>query len=152
MPLDSPSTPTQDHDISSPIWDCCITAVEVLFPGTPPDGDPVHACIEYDPSVCLWTTYIAVPGGQEAYTTYTKEDIKSMLDHDPTASESRGRTRGINSRRKRCEGRVCSVRVRYKNMEVFLDRDEKEPHHWCREDLSLSTLQIKDILSFSMMR
>jgi hypothetical protein len=148
MPNRSPYTPTEEHPISSPIWDCSITAIEVFFLEESGETNSVHACIERMSST---RTSADIPGTAEGGTAYTAEDIKRMIDNDPGSSKGGRAFRGSTRRRvSYCAPRVdvCSVRVRYNNIHMFLDRDVVERNHWSNASLHLSTEQIKSILSF----
>lgn len=154
MSNESPCTPTKEHHISSPIWDCSITVIEAFLSDNSGEEYSIHACIERLSSNLtsgLWSTHVAVPGTTETETVYTTEDIKRMIDNNPAAPEARRASR-MATRRKASryihQADVRSVRVRYNDFHMFLDRDERERNHWSRGSFHLTTAQIKSILSF----
>jgi hypothetical protein len=101
----------------------------------------------------LWSAYVALPGTKGIEIAYTTEDIKHMIDNNPATSIANHTSR-LASRRKSSkythQADVCSVRVRYDDVHMFLDRDNKERNHWSKGDFCLSTAQIKSILSFEV--
>lgn len=133
MPRTS-GTPSQRNDISSPIWDCSITAVEAFFYDKPEKGEVLHACIEQE----SWTGSKWTAGGK-------------LIDNTSSASKGNGASR-ILARRDTShnvqQAVVCSVRVYYNRTHMFLDRDEDDWHSWRRGDFVLSTREVKNMLAF----
>jgi hypothetical protein len=126
----APCTPTQNHHIESPIWDCSITAVEAFFSDEPDKGDMLHACIERE----SWTgkkwpsnNIEGSSGATQKCSIFTTTDIERMIDNIPSASTtcrvSRVLTRNDTSR-KIDKVTVCSVRVWYNDAAMFVD--------WCQ--------------------
>ncbi|KAH7061824.1 hypothetical protein BKA63DRAFT_196277 [Paraphoma chrysanthemicola] len=151
MATESPCTPMREHPITSPIWDCSITMIEAFFPEESDKASTVHACIERMPSACalgLWSSSVASPDADKAGTVYTTEEIQKMIDN-PIQSKA-GRRHRESERNEKSQhlqqADVCSVRVRYNDVHMFLDRDTKERSHWSNGDFHLSTAQIKSIL------
>jgi hypothetical protein len=149
----APCTPTQDHHIESPIWDCSITAVEAFFSDEPDKGDMLHACIERE----SWTgkkwrsnNIEGSSGATQQCSIFTTTDIERMIDNIPSASTtcrvSRVLTR--HTSRKIDKVMVCSVRVWYNDAAMFVDRDESDWHSWRRGDFILSTAEIKSMLKY----
>jgi hypothetical protein len=129
------------------IEDCSITALEAFFLQESRDASPIYACIERMSSTC---TASAASSTVENYIVYTPEDVKRMIDSDLSLSEVgsgiRGFTRdGESDWMQRVD--VCSVRILYNDVHMFLDRDLVERDYWSNKTFHLSTEQIKKTLS-----
>jgi hypothetical protein len=149
-----PCTPTQDHHIASPIWDCSISAVEAFFSDEPEEGDMLHACIERE----SWTgrkwrfnDNQGSSNDMQKCSIFTTKDIERMIDNIPSAPTSHRVSRVLtrhDTSHKIDKVTVVSVRVWYNDAAMFVDRDKLDWHSWRRGDFILSTGEIKSMLKY----
>jgi hypothetical protein len=148
------NTPTKVHCPESPIWDTCITAIEVFYPGERDEKPPIHALIEYCEFSREWKcrTYLVIPGTNVCDPQYSTADIKLMVTNPP-CGEILTRTLRSSSRRVKPEkvqrAAVHSVRVIYNGRHLFLDRYESNWQSWTgdKDRITLLTENIQGILS-----
>jgi hypothetical protein len=134
------------------IEDCSITALEAFFLQKSEEASPIYACIE---RMSLTCTATAASSPVENYIVYMPEDVKRMIDSDPSSSEVGSGICGFNREREsNCMQRVdvCSVRILYNDVHMFLDRDLVERDYWSNKTFHLSTEQIKKTLSLDESR
>jgi hypothetical protein len=133
------------------IKDCSITALEAFFLQESRDASPIYTCIERMSSTC--TTAASSP--VENYIVYMPEDLKRMIDSDPSSSEVGSGICGFNRERESNSMQrvdVCSVRILYNDVHMFLDRDLVERDYWSNKTFHLSTEQIKKTISLDESR
>ncbi|KAH3938458.1 hypothetical protein HBH53_257620 [Parastagonospora nodorum] len=144
-----------EHALDSPVWEITITGIEVFYPGETVDSPLVHALIVQDSqranewgSVCP----ISVPGIAERWPGYSPADIKHMIANTSaltTATSSSRASRRLVKHEKVDKATVCSVRVKYNDKHMFLDRKESQWYSLSGEKPVLSTAEILAILSFT---
>jgi hypothetical protein len=154
MATDTPTSQTKFHYPESPIWDTCITAIEVFYPDDRAEDSLIHALIEYSELTRRWEcrTCPIIPGIDEYDPHYNTAEIKLMVTNPPVGKVLPNNLR-LSSRHTRSEkvqrAAVYSVRVLYNGKHMFLDRVESNWHSWIakNDEVTLSTENVLGILS-----
>jgi hypothetical protein len=150
-------TQTKIHYPESPIWDTCITAIEVFYPGERAEDPLIHALIEYSELTRRWEcqTCLIIPGIDECDPHYSTAEVKLMVTNPPVGEVlpndlrlASRRTRSENSEKVQ-RAAVYSVRVLYNGKHIFLDRIESNWQSWIAKNdkVTLSTDNVLGILS-----
>jgi hypothetical protein len=147
------SDDSEEHSPNSPIWEVAITGIEVFYSGETAESPLSQALIVPSPlggDDWFTITCVSIPDTTESWPQYSTANIKHMIENPLVSSttHSSPRVSGRRSRDAKVEkALVHSVRVKYNERHMFLDRDDSSWHSITGETLVLSTADILAILS-----
>jgi hypothetical protein len=143
------------HSLKSPIWDVAVTGIEVFYPGETIQSSLSHALIVEVPQVAKeWGPMrpVRIPGTTEIWPRYSTTNIKDMVRGPSifsTAYSSLRRSERRSKHPKVDNAMICSVRVRYNEKNMFLEKDGCIWQSTNGKGPILTTEQIVGILSFA---